>query len=94
MKNALYCGVDLHSSNAQYVINDSQGSILFQKRLPNKLPVVLDALDPYKRRLKTVAVESTYGPVNTHECFVSSKFTVPAQHPMGTCKEGNAGLLK
>jgi transposase len=60
MKNTLYCGIDLHSSNGVYVINDHQGKILFQKRLPNRLPIILEALNPYKKRLKTVAVESTY----------------------------------
>jgi len=57
---ALYCGVDLHSSNAVYAVTDDQGHMLFRKRLPNRLPVVLEALAPFREDLKVVAVESTY----------------------------------
>lgn len=60
MNKALYCGIDLHSSNAVYFISDEQGKGLFKKRLPNSLPVVLDALEPVRQRLKLVAVEPTY----------------------------------
>ncbi len=81
MKNTLYCGVDLHSSNAQYVINDSQGKILFQKRLPNKLPVILQALQPYKRRLKTVAVESTYNWYWLVDGLMEHGFTLKLANP-------------
>jgi len=57
---ALYCGVDLHSSNAVYGVTDDQDHVLFRKRLPNRLPVILDALSPFREDLKVVAVESTY----------------------------------
>jgi len=55
----LYCGVDLHSSNGVYVITDQQDKPLLRKRLPNRLPVVLEALQPFHQDLKVVAVEST-----------------------------------
>ena len=57
---ALYCGVDLHSSNAVYAVADDQGHMLFRKRLANRLPTVLEALAPFKEDLKVVAVEATY----------------------------------
>ena len=60
MKKALYCGIDLHSSNAVYFISDGQDKGVFKKRLPNSLPVVLGALEPFRQHLKLVAVESTY----------------------------------
>lgn len=60
MNQTLYCGIDLHSNNAMYVILDEQDRPVFQKRLPNELPKVLAALAPYRDRLKVVAVESTY----------------------------------
>ena len=60
MNETLFCGIDLHSNNAMYVITDAQDRQLFKKRLPNELPVVLAALEPYRQRLKVVAVESTY----------------------------------
>ena len=60
MKKSLYCGIDLHSNNAMYVVSDEQDKMLFKKRLANRLPVVLEALEPFRKRLKIVAVESTY----------------------------------
>ena len=60
MRKTLYCGVDLHSNNAMYVITDRRDKPLFQKRLPNELPMILERLEPFRERLKVVAVESTY----------------------------------
>ena len=60
MRKTLYCGVDLHSNNAMYVITDRRDKQLFKQRLPNELPMVLERLEPYRERLKVVAVESTY----------------------------------
>jgi transposase len=60
MNKTLFCGVDLHCNNAMYVITDRQDKPLFQRRLPNRLAVVLELLEPFRKRLKVVAVESTY----------------------------------
>ena len=60
MDKTLFCGIDLHSNNAVYVITDEQDRQLLSKRLPNDLAAVLGALEPYRDRLKAVAVESTY----------------------------------
>jgi transposase len=60
MRKTLFCGVDLHSNNAMYVISDGRDRQLLAKRLPNQLPTILDALEPCRPRLKVVAVESTY----------------------------------
>ena len=60
MRKKFFCGVDLHSNNAMYVITDQQDKLLLKKRLPNQLPVVLESLEPFRKQLKVVAVESTY----------------------------------
>jgi transposase len=60
MRKTLYCGVDLHSNNAMYVIADGRDKQLLAKRLPNQLPTILETLTPFRSRLKVVAVESTY----------------------------------
>jgi len=60
MRKTLFCGVDLHSNNAMYVITDGRDKQLLAKRLPNQLPLVLDSLEPFRPRLQVVAVESTY----------------------------------
>ncbi len=59
-KKTLYCGIDLHSNNAVYVVADQTDKVVFKKRIPNQLPAVLSALKPFKSKLVTVAVESTY----------------------------------
>ena len=56
----LYCAIDHHSNNNVPVVIDDNDNILFQKRLPNSLPLVLKALEPFKSELKGVAVESTF----------------------------------
>ena len=60
MRKTLYCGVDLHSNNAMYVVTDQRDKQLLRCRLPNQLPVVLERLEPFRERLQVVAVESTY----------------------------------
>jgi transposase len=57
----LHCAVDLHGNNGYYGIVDESGKRLFNKRLPNSLPAVLTALEPFRDRLDTgIVVESTY----------------------------------
>jgi transposase len=60
MKKLLYCGIDLHSSNAVYVITDSSDKVFLKKRLPNNLSTILATLEPFRKQLVIVVVESTY----------------------------------
>jgi transposase len=53
-------GIDLHSNNLFCGIVDLAGKRVFEKKLPCELPAVLQALKPFKKRLETIAVESTY----------------------------------
>lgn len=56
----VYAGIDLHSSNNYVGIIDEQDRRLYQKRLPNRLNSILNALGPFKESLDGVVVESTY----------------------------------
>lgn len=57
----LHCAVDLHGNNGFYGIVDETGKRVFKQRIPNSLPAVLRALEPYREQLDTgVVVESTY----------------------------------
>jgi transposase len=56
----LYVGMDLHSTNCYAAIVDEKEKGLFSKKLPNDLERILPALRPYQRKIKGVAVESTY----------------------------------
>ena len=56
----VYAGIDLHSSNNYIGIIDEQDKRLYGKRLPNNLDDILMVLDPFKKDLEAVVVESTY----------------------------------
>lgn len=53
-------GIDLHSNNGYYGIIEPDGKRVFQKRLPNDLPIVLRTLEPYRQTLRCLIVESTF----------------------------------
>lgn len=42
----LYCGIDLHSNNSVISIIDENDQVCFEKRLPNDIVRILDALNP------------------------------------------------
>jgi transposase len=56
----LYGGIDLHANNSVIVLLDEQDQVVYQKRLPNQLPIILDQLGPYCADIKGLVVESTY----------------------------------
>jgi transposase len=56
----LYGGMDLHGDNVFCTVMDREYRVVFERRLPNDLAVVLETLAPYRERLAGVAVESTY----------------------------------
>jgi len=60
MTGKLMAGIDLHSNNLFCGIVDEDGRQVFEKKLPCDLGRVAAALKPFKSRLDTVAVESTY----------------------------------
>lgn len=41
-----YAGIDLHATNSVVVVIDDTDRVLYQKRLPNDLPLILATLDP------------------------------------------------
>ncbi len=57
-----YCAVDLHGNNGFYGIIDEDGKRVFNRRISNDLPSVLEALKPYREDLKEtgIVVESTF----------------------------------
>jgi transposase len=60
MTKTLMAGIDLHSNNVMIGIVDQSGRRLKHQKLPCELGQVARFLSPYKARLKSVAVESTY----------------------------------
>ena len=53
-------GIDLHSNNALCGLMDESGRRLVHKKLPCELATILQLLEPYKERIATIAIESTF----------------------------------
>lgn len=53
-------GIDLHSNNARCGLMDLTGQRLLQRKLPCELAAILPVLEPYRERITTIAVESTF----------------------------------
>jgi transposase len=56
---SLYGGIDLHANNSVVVLLNEQDQVIYQRRLANHLPTILEALAPYQADLTGVVVEST-----------------------------------
>jgi transposase len=57
---SLYGGIDLHANNSVVVLLNDQDQVIYQKRLPNHLPTILEPLNLHHGEIKGVVVESTY----------------------------------
>ena len=56
----LYGGIDLHANNSVVVLLNDQDQVIYQKRLPNHLPTILEPLSLHHGEIEGVVVESTY----------------------------------
>ncbi|MCX6355178.1 MAG: IS110 family transposase [Candidatus Aureabacteria bacterium] len=57
---ALYGGMDLHGDNVYVALIDEKFNRVFERRLPNSLPIILAELEPYRKRLAGLVIESVY----------------------------------
>ena len=60
MKRTVCAGIDLHSNNVMIAVVDEEGHRLRFQKLPCDLNQIVAFLQPWKKRLRSVAVESTY----------------------------------
>jgi transposase len=56
----LYGAIDLHSNNNVTVLIDEKDKVVYQKRLANDLPLIVEQLSPYAPSIEGIVVESTY----------------------------------
>jgi len=56
----VYAGLDLHATNTYVAMIDQENKVLYKQRHRNELPAILAALDPFKKDLQGVVVESTF----------------------------------
>ena len=57
---ALYGGIDLHANNSVVVLLNDQDQVIYQQRLPNHLPTILEPLSLHHGEIEGLVVESTY----------------------------------
>ena len=55
-----YSGIDLHSNNSVVTVMDEEDRVVAEKRLPNDLSKILALLEPWRRELAGIVVESTF----------------------------------
>jgi len=56
----LYVGIDLHSNNNYLAIIDEQDKRIYKHRWPNKPDIILAELEPFKKHIVGIVVESTF----------------------------------
>jgi transposase len=56
----LFSAIDLHSDNNVTVVSNEKDEVVYRKRLPNDLPLILGQLAPYQSEIEGIVVESTY----------------------------------
>ena len=56
----LYGAIDLHSNNNVTVVIDEKDEVVYRKRLPNDLQIIVEQLSTYQAALQGIVVESTY----------------------------------
>jgi transposase len=53
-------GLDLHGDNVVVCLMNQQRQVVFERRLPNDMGTIRDALEPFRKRIQALTVESTY----------------------------------
>jgi len=56
----LYTGIDLHSNNNYLAIIDENDTRIYKRKLPNQPDVILAELEPFKKDIVGIVVESTF----------------------------------
>src|SRR5215475_14588296 len=57
---SLYGGIDLHANNNVVVLLNDQDQVIYEKRLSNHLPAILEPLRRHPGEIAGIVVESTY----------------------------------
>jgi transposase len=55
----VYVGMDLHATNTYVGMVDEENKVLYKQRFRNEFPLILAGLDPFKKDIQGVVVEST-----------------------------------
>jgi transposase len=56
----VYVGMDLHATNTYVGMVDEENKVLHKQRFRNELPLILAGLDPFRKDIEGIVVESTF----------------------------------
>jgi len=77
----LYTGIDLHSNNSHIGIINQEDKRIFHKRLPNQADVILAELEPYRKEIVSITIESTFNWYWIVDCLSDVGYTVHLANP-------------
>ena len=77
----LYGGLDLHGNNVYCSLMDATRRVHFEKRLTNDIDIIRQALEPFRQRIKELAVESTFNWYWLVDGLKRLKYTVRLANP-------------
>jgi len=77
----LYGGIDLHANNSVVVLLNEQDQVIYQRRLANHLPTILEPLALYQADITGVVVESTYHWYWLVDGLMDAGYRVPLANP-------------
>jgi len=77
----LYTGIDLHSTNCYIGIIDQEDKRIFNKRLPNQADVVPAELEPFRKEIVSITIESTFNWYWIVDCLKDVGYTLHLANP-------------
>jgi transposase len=77
----VYAAIDLHASNSFLAVVDREGKRVFKRRLANDSAILLNALEPYRKGMQGIAVESTFNWYWVVDAMMEAGYTVHLANP-------------
>src|SRR6056297_2745051 len=78
---SLYAGIDLHGRNHVLLIINHLDELIHKSRIANNINLTLDVLNRFKRKLKAIAIESTYNWYWLVDGLRKNGYNVKLAHP-------------
>ena len=72
----LYGGIDLHSNNSFFSIKNESGVVIARRKLSNDLNQIFLYLEPFKKQLTGLVVESTFNWYWLVDALIEANFHV------------------
>jgi hypothetical protein len=78
---ALYGGLDLHGNNVFCTLMDAARNVRFERRFPNDMSAIREGLEPFRKWIKELAVESTFNWYWLVDGLAKLRYTVRLANP-------------